>query len=129
LDFRDTTEQATWREEVRTFLETEKPKIDPELNPMEAMRRGGAFMKEWREKLSKKGWVAPAWPKEYGGASLSVMEQFIMNEEFAEAPAMNVGGMGTFDDRPDHHHPWQRRPEEGAPRRNPSRRGAVVPGL
>ena len=95
MDFRDTTEQATWREEVRTFLETEKPKIDPEANPMEAMRRGGSFMKEWREKLSKKGWVAPAWPKEYGGASLSVMEQFIMNEEFAEARAMNVGGMGT----------------------------------
>jgi alkylation response protein AidB-like acyl-CoA dehydrogenase len=95
LDFRDTPEQATWREEVRTFLVNEKPKIDPEANPMEAMRRGGGFMKEWREKLSKKGWVAPAWPKEYGGASLSVMEQFIMNEEFAEARAMNVGGMGT----------------------------------
>ncbi|PWB45669.1 MAG: hypothetical protein C3F10_05070 [Dehalococcoidia bacterium] len=95
MDFRDTPEQATWRNEVRTFLETEKPKIDPEMNPMEAMRRGGGFMKEWREKLSRKGWVAPAWPKEYGGASLSVMEQFIMNEEFAEARAMNVGGMGT----------------------------------
>ncbi len=95
MDFRDTPEQATWREEVRTFLVNEKPKIDPEANPMEAMRRGGGFMKEWREKLSKKGWVAPAWPKEYGGASLSVMEQFIMNEEFAEARAMNVGGMGT----------------------------------
>lgn len=95
MDFRDTPEQATWREEVRTFLVNEKPKIDPEMNPMEAMRRGGGFMKEWREKLSKKGWVAPAWPKEYGGASLSVMEQFIMNEEFAEARAMNVGGMGT----------------------------------
>ena len=95
MDFRDTPEQATWREEVRTFLVNEKPKIDPELNPMEAMRRGGGFMKEWRDKLSRKGWVAPAWPKEYGGASLSVMEQFIMNEEFAEARAMNVGGMGT----------------------------------
>ncbi|NJD66114.1 MAG: hypothetical protein FIB00_12920 [Chloroflexi bacterium] len=95
MDFRDTPEQATWRNEVRTFLETEKPKIDPEMNQMEAMRRGGGFMKEWREELSRKGWVAPAWPKEYGGASLSVMEQFIMNEEFAEARAMNVGGMGT----------------------------------
>jgi len=95
LDFRDTPEQAIWRQEVRTFLDNEKPKIDPEANPMEAMRRAGGYMKEWREKLSNKGWVAPAWPKEYGGASLSVMEQFIMNEEFAEARAMNVGGMGT----------------------------------
>jgi len=95
LDFRDSPEQAIWREEVRTFLEKEKPKVDPEANPMEAMRRAGSMMKEWRAKLSDKGWVAPAWPKEYGGASLSVMEQFIMNEEFAEARAMNVGGMGT----------------------------------
>jgi len=95
LDFRDSPEQAIWREEVRTFLEKEKPKVDPEANPMEAMRRAGSMMKEWRAKLSGKGWVAPAWPKEYGGASLSVMEQFIMNEEFAEARAMNVGGMGT----------------------------------
>ena len=95
MDFRDSPEQAIWREEVRTFLEKEKPKVDPEANPMEAMRRAGSMMKEWRAKLSDKGWVAPAWPKEYGGASLSVMEQFIMNEEFAEARAMNVGGMGT----------------------------------
>ncbi|MBK7726504.1 MAG: acyl-CoA dehydrogenase family protein [Dehalococcoidia bacterium] len=59
------------------------------------MERGRSMMKEWRGKLSAKGWVAPAWPKEYGGAGLGVMEQFIMNEEFAEARAMNVGGMGT----------------------------------
>ena len=99
MDFRDTPEQATWRNEVRTFLETEKPKVDGEAAMMEMMQRGRAggatWMKEWREKLAKKGWVAPAWPKEYGGADLSVMEQFIMNEEFAEARAMNVGGMGT----------------------------------
>jgi alkylation response protein AidB-like acyl-CoA dehydrogenase len=97
LDFRDTPEQAAWRNEVRTFLETEKPQFDPDENasPMEPMRRDSGPMKEWRDKLAKKGWVAPAWPKEYGGAGLSVMEQFILNEEFAEARAVNVGGMGT----------------------------------
>ncbi|GMV84878.1 MAG: acyl-CoA dehydrogenase [Dehalococcoidia bacterium] len=97
MDFRDTPEQAAWRNEVRTFLETEKPQFDPDENasPMEPMRRDSGPMKEWRDKLAKKGWVAPAWPKEYGGAGLSVMEQFILNEEFAEARAVNVGGMGT----------------------------------
>ena len=99
MDFRDTPDQAAWRQEVRTFLENERPKVDGEAAMMEMMQRGRAggssWMKEWREKLAKKGWVAPAWPKEYGGAGLSVMEQFIMNEEFAEARAMNVGGMGT----------------------------------
>jgi len=95
MDFRDTPEQAAWRQEVSTFLEAEKPRADPDATPQEMMERGRAGMKEWRQKLSAKGWVAPAWPKEFGGADLSVMEQFIMNEEFAEARAMNVGGMGT----------------------------------
>ena len=95
LDFKDTPEQAVWRQEVSTFLAAEKPKSDPDATPQEMMERARAGQKEWRDKLSAKGWVAPAWPKEYGGADLSVMEQFIMNEEFAEARAMNVGGMGT----------------------------------
>jgi alkylation response protein AidB-like acyl-CoA dehydrogenase len=95
LDFKDTPEQAVWRQEVATFLANEKPKSDPDATPQEMMQRGREMMKEWRGKLAQKGWVAPAWPKEYGGAGLSVMEQFIMNEEFAEARAMNVGGMGT----------------------------------
>jgi len=95
LDFKDTPEQAAWRKEVADFLAKEKPKSDPDASPQEMMMRGREMMKEWRAKLAQKGWVAPAWPKEYGGAGLSVMEQFIMNEEFAEARAMNVGGMGT----------------------------------
>jgi len=95
MDFKDTPEQAAWRKEVSTFLDAEKPKSDPDASPQEMMMRGREMMKEWRGKLAARGWVAPAWPKEYGGAGLSVMEQFIMNEEFAEARAMNVGGMGT----------------------------------
>ena len=95
MDFNDNASQAEWRKEVATFLAAEKPKSDPDATPQEMMERGRSMMKEWRGKLSAKGWVAPAWPKEYGGAGLGVMEQLIMNEEFAEARAMNVGGMGT----------------------------------
>ncbi|MEX0783746.1 MAG: acyl-CoA dehydrogenase family protein [Dehalococcoidia bacterium] len=95
MDFRDSPDQAVWRDEVRTFLKTEKPASMADLSPEDMMRSGRERFREWRQKLSKKGWVAPAWPKEYGGADLSVMEQFIMNEEFAEARAMGAGGMGT----------------------------------
>jgi len=58
-------------------------------------RLAGGPMAEWRKKLADKGWNAPAWPKEYGGAGMSVMEQFILNEEFAEARVMAMGGMGV----------------------------------
>jgi alkylation response protein AidB-like acyl-CoA dehydrogenase len=102
MDFSDTTEEAAWRKEVRDFLEKEHP---PEL------RRGGgereeaglfrgpnetSAMKKWRSALASRGWVAPAWPVEYGGAGLDVKRQFVMNEEFAEYGASNVGGFGVM---------------------------------
>jgi alkylation response protein AidB-like acyl-CoA dehydrogenase len=97
MDFNDNASQRTWRGEVRECLRTERPSAmgDESVGPEEMFRRGREMFREWRQKLAAKGWVAPAWPKEYGGAGLGVMEQFIMNEEFAEARAMNVGGMGT----------------------------------
>ena len=57
-------------------------------------RMASGPMGVWRKKLSDKGWIAPAWPKEYGGADLSIMQQFILSEEFAEARANRPGGMG-----------------------------------
>jgi alkylation response protein AidB-like acyl-CoA dehydrogenase len=89
MDFRDTPEQAKWRQEVREFLRTEWPKVRPandeDLDAPYQRGVAGDVLKKWREKLAEKGWIAPAWPKEYGGLGLGVMEQFIMNEEFAEA--------------------------------------------
>jgi alkylation response protein AidB-like acyl-CoA dehydrogenase len=104
MDFNDTAEEQAFRNEVRGFLKGELPerfKGVAAAGMMGGGEGGGDVrsrfeeLKEWRDKLSKKGWIAPAWPKEYGGAGLGVMEQFIMNEEFAEARAPMVGGMGT----------------------------------
>ena len=101
MDFKDTPEEAAFRTEVRDFLTKEMPDRF-KTAPGERMGGGGGDirsrfeqMKEWRTKLADKGWIAPAWPTEYGGAGLGTMQQFIMNEEFAENRAMNVGGMGT----------------------------------
>ena len=41
------------------------------------------------------GWGAPHWPKEYGGAGLSTIEQFILNSEFAFTGTPAVGGSGS----------------------------------
>jgi len=98
MEFNDSPQQAAWRNEVRTFVQAERPEANGDGAPPNYQeQRGGpseAF-KRWRSKLAAKGWIAPAWPKEYGGAGLGVMEQFIMNEEFAEARVMGAGGMGT----------------------------------
>ena len=96
MDFHDTDSQAKWRAEVHDFVAKEQPTgLSEDLTPQEAARAARESMSGWRQKLAARGWIAPAWPKEYGGAGLSVMEQFIMNEEFAEARVTNVGGMGT----------------------------------
>jgi alkylation response protein AidB-like acyl-CoA dehydrogenase len=96
MDFTDTPEQAAFRQEVRDFIKNEV-KADDEMEDMERGMYRGAFerLRGLRQKLAKRGWIAPAWPKEYGGAGLDVMRQFIMNEEFAENRIPPVGGMGV----------------------------------
>ncbi len=103
MDFRDTPEEEAFRGEVREFLQKELPERFRGMG-MFGMGGGGGRgdmrsrfeeMREWREKLANRGWIAPAWPKEYGGAGMTVMQQFIMNEEFAENRAPPAGGMGV----------------------------------
>ncbi len=107
MDFSDSPQEAAFRREVREFIKRELP---PELARRET---GGAAFDvaaswldhperwqaaiSWLKKLSDRGWIAPAWPSEYGGAGLSVMEQFILNYEMAMAGAPrspNVIGLG-----------------------------------
>ena len=100
MDFRDKPEEAAFRQEVRQFLNEELTDRFRGISAYEGGGRGDVRsrfgeLKEWRTKLADKGWIAPAWPQEYGGAGFSVMQQFIMNEEFAENRAPQVGGMGT----------------------------------
>jgi alkylation response protein AidB-like acyl-CoA dehydrogenase len=102
MNFKDTPEEAAWRQEVREFIRTELPDdLKPTAEGQRDRRtdgdvfgRGGAW-REWNKRLAAKGWIAPAWPKEYGGAGMSVMQQFIMNEEFAEARAPRPGGIAV----------------------------------
>lgn len=99
INLGDTEAEAAWRSEVRAFVEKETPeglKAGMDQGEGSLFGRIGAI-KEWREKVAERGWIAPSWPKKYGGADMSVVEQFIMNEEFAEAGVpSNVGGFGVM---------------------------------
>ena len=96
MEFADTAKEAAWRNEVRTFLQTEYTGLTEDGTVEGGLFDRGERMKQWRRRVADKGWVAPAWPKEYGGAGLGVKEQFILNEEFAEAGAPQVGGFGVM---------------------------------
>ena len=59
----------------------------------------GKDLQLWRERLARKGWGAPTWPKEYGGAGLSHPEARVIGDEMARVGAFNpipmLAGMGV----------------------------------
>ena len=79
------TEAETFRAEIRAWLEENLPKgwFEPGFKMTEAQRR--EFNESWTPKLFAGGWICASWPKEYGGKGLSLMEQVVLNEEFAKA--------------------------------------------
>ena len=103
MDFRDSPREAAFRQEVRDFIQREVPSELTHRHSDWGLWAGGAgffargldAVAAWRRKLATRGWVAPAWPKEFGGAGLTVMEQFIFSEEMALARAPLVGGIGV----------------------------------
>ena len=53
----------------------------------------------WRQRLAAKGWGAPTWPTEYGGAGLSHPEAKVISKEMGKIGAFNpiplMAGMGV----------------------------------
>jgi alkylation response protein AidB-like acyl-CoA dehydrogenase len=83
MDFRDTSEETEFRKEVQAFIKAEAPEVAKGASREEALVSNWERNQQWFKQLAERGWIAPAWPKEYGGASLSTMQQFILNEELA----------------------------------------------
>ena len=79
-------EDLIFQEEVRDFINYNLNHITKK-----KMEEGYHLTKEdmvnWYNKLSTKGWMAPNWPKAYGGTDWTVTQRFIFNNECAEAYA------------------------------------------
>ncbi len=105
MDWNDTAEQSVFRNQIRSVIDAELPKRykegkGPPERTWEFDRKDPDFdaqkaASDWHLSLSRHGWIAPQWPVEYGGAGLSAMEQFILNQELAGAGAPGVGGSGV----------------------------------
>lgn len=115
MDWADTAEEAAFRDEVRAFIAERFPgeyRPDPDaeqsLEPEDVWgynwpvdrvsddpeRREGA--RRWAAALAERGWIAPHWPAEYGGADLSTLHEFILQEEMMRARVPTVNGIGAF---------------------------------
>ncbi|WP_024795257.1 acyl-CoA dehydrogenase family protein [Tomitella biformata] len=86
LDF--SAEQVEFREQVRTWLAEHAPKGERPTD-FAAVRQ---FDLEWQRTQFEGGWAGIAWPVEYGGRGLSLLEQLIWFEEYARAglPSMDA---------------------------------------
>lgn len=86
---------AVFREEVRTFLDAA---LTPDIRAAQARQAGvfseGELCRRWQRVLYEKGWVAPSWPKEYGGPGWTPMQRFIFADECARADAPVLPAMG-----------------------------------
>jgi hypothetical protein len=84
MDLSFSPEEEAFRHEVRDFIRDNLP-----ANLKGKVRRGDLETKEdylgWHRILHKQGWVAPAWPKQYGGPGWNVTQRYIFNEECAAA--------------------------------------------
>ncbi len=98
MDFSFTPEQDKFRQELRDFIAEELP-------PGFETGVGGHVEtdEEWKvargitKKLSAKGWLNIAWPKEYGGQDEHMLS-VIINEEmnYRCAPGLDFGGVGML---------------------------------
>ena len=84
MDVRYPAEAETYREKVQAFLAEHLP---PGWKGIGALERdeNERFREEWRQVLYEHGYLGVSWPKEYGGAGLSKIEQVVLAEEFARA--------------------------------------------
>jgi alkylation response protein AidB-like acyl-CoA dehydrogenase len=56
-----------------------------------------AYARDFAKKLAAKGWLAPGWPVEYGGAGMSSMQQFVFKRELALHDAPSTGSESGID--------------------------------
>lgn len=96
MNFEYSQEAESFRESFRTWLVANFPKEwNSEVTGEELVER----RRTWGKMLGQGGWVAPAWPKEYGGLGLTLEQQLVYIEELVRINApevLNSNGIGIF---------------------------------
>ncbi|MFL6651840.1 MAG: acyl-CoA dehydrogenase family protein, partial [Sulfurifustaceae bacterium] len=86
MDLNYTAEEQAFRREVRQFIDANLP-ADLHDKVRGGKRLGKEDFLRWQRILHKQGWVAPEWPKQFGGPGWSVVQRNIFDEECADAGA------------------------------------------
>ena len=95
MDLEFSKEDLAFRDEVRAFI---AEAFDDDMRARSAQSKNGHIDKagqvRWLKRLNEKGWIAPDWPKEYGGTGWSHAQKYIFDMEMALAGAPSTSNMG-----------------------------------
>ncbi len=94
MDLNYSAEEAAFRTEVRDWLEANIP---PHLREkvVSYAELDREDLHAWHRILARTGWVAPAWPEEWGGTGWNAVQRYIFEEEcgLAGAPPLIPFGL------------------------------------
>lgn len=94
MDINFSAEDLAFRDEVRDFFATEfDADTAHKLSGVQTADYKPAIV-SWQKKLNAKGWIAPGWPKEYGGTGWSATQKFIYETERGAAGIPDVVPFG-----------------------------------
>jgi len=80
MDLNYSQEELAFRDEVRTWLQANLPaELRHKVATYQHITKDDLM--RWHRILAKKGWIAPAWPKEWGGTGWNVVQRYIFEEE------------------------------------------------
>ena len=94
MDLNYSPEELAFRDAVRAWLRENLPAdLREKVARYEELSREDLL--RWHRILAKRGWVAPSWPKEWGGTDWDVVQRYIFEEEcgYAGAPPLIPFGL------------------------------------
>lgn len=95
MNFEFSEADRAFQTEVREWLDVNWPSELRERQKVSALRKlTKEDHVEWQQKLAAKGWAAPNWPAEYGGARFTPTQNYIFDLECARAGAPRVVPFG-----------------------------------
>jgi alkylation response protein AidB-like acyl-CoA dehydrogenase len=83
MELQLSSEDAAFRDEVSGFIAENYPTEMRVPNPETDLSKEQMLL--WHRILHRKGWIAPLWPKQYGGPGWSITQRFLFERETTRA--------------------------------------------
>jgi alkylation response protein AidB-like acyl-CoA dehydrogenase len=94
MDLNYTGEDLAFRDEVRAFLQANLP-ADLQHKVRKHLRMTRDDYVRWHKILAQQGWVAPGWPREFGGPGWTPVQRHLFDEECARAGTPQILPFGV----------------------------------